>query len=454
SGSIVVDGTELTKLSRTKLAKWRAANLGYVFQTHNLVPVLTAYENIELPLLLLPMSRAERRQRVQIALEAVDLIDRAGHYPRQMSGGQEQRVGIARAIVNHPQVVVADEPTGDLDPETSQQILHLLGRLNRELGVTLLMVTHDHAAAKVAHRQFQLDRGKLIETTDAEEGMADLQSRQAAKGSLIVFQANKFCPASSHLPQDYQQQIEKMPGVAEVIPIQVFTNNCRASLDVIVFYGLPPAKVRKARDFQLMSGSWDEFETHQDAAIVGSSVASRRGIGVGDKFSIGDLTVQVAGVFTSSDPAEENYIYSHLEFLQRGKGMNLVGTVTQHEVLLQPGTDQLALCEMIDEKFRGGSVETDTRPKGVFQAKSLGDLTQLVEMSKYLGYACVAIVLALVSTTTVMSVQDRIKEHAVLQTLGFTGRTVFALVLSESVVLSVLGGALGIEAAYRFPPKR
>ncbi len=165
SGSIVVDGTDLTRLSRTKLAKWRAANLGYVFQTHNLVPVLTAYENIELPLLLLPMSRAERRQRVRIALEAVDLIDRAGHYPRQLSGGQEQRVGIARAIVNHPQVVVADEPTGDLDPETSEQILHLLGRLNRELGVTLLMVTHDREAALVAHRQFQLDHGKLVETT-------------------------------------------------------------------------------------------------------------------------------------------------------------------------------------------------------------------------------------------------------------------------------------------------
>lgn len=168
SGSILVDGTDLTRLSRTKLAKWRAANLGYVFQTHNLVPVLTAYENIELPLLLLPMSRAERRQRVAIALEAVDLIDRAGHYPRQLSGGQEQRVGIARAIVNHPLVVVADEPTGDLDPETSEQILHLLGRLNRELGVTLLMVTHDRSAALVAHRQFQLERGKLIETTNRE----------------------------------------------------------------------------------------------------------------------------------------------------------------------------------------------------------------------------------------------------------------------------------------------
>lgn len=280
-----------------------------------------------------------------------------------------------------------------------------------------------------------------------QEGMSDLQTRQAAKGSLIVFQANKFCPATSHLPQDYQQQIQKLPGVDDVIPIQVFTNNCRASLDVIVFYGLPPEKIRKARDFQLKAGNWKEFEEHQDAAVIGSAVASRRSIGIGDKFSIGDLTVQVAGIFTSSDPAEENYIYSHLEFLQRGKGMNLVGTVTQHEVLLKPGTDQLAICELIDDKFRGGSVETDTRPKGVFQAKSLGDLTQLVEMSKYLGYACVAIVLSLVSTTTVMSVQDRIKEHAVLQTLGFTGRTVFALVLSESIVLSLIGGALGITIA-------
>ncbi len=280
-----------------------------------------------------------------------------------------------------------------------------------------------------------------------QEGMADMQARQAAKGSLIVFQANKFCPATSHLPQDYQQKIQQLPGVKDVVPIQVFTNNCRASLDVIVFYGVPPDKIRTAREFQLKAGSWSEFEEHQDAAVIGSAVASRRGIGVGDKFSIGDLTVQIAGIFTSNDPAEENYIYSHLEFLQRGKGLNLVGTVTQHEVLLQPGTDQLAVCEMIDDKFRGGSVETDTRPKGVFQAKSLGDLTQLVEMSKYLGYACVAIVLSLVSTTTVMSVQDRIKEHAVLQTLGFTGRTVFALVLSESIVLSLIGGALGIALA-------
>ena len=123
SGSILVDGVDITQLSRTRLACWRVAHVGYIFQTHNLIPVLTAYENVELPLLLLPFSRAERRKRVEIALQAVELLDRANHYPRQLSGGQEQRVGIGRAIVAHPKIVVADEPTGDLDPDTSQQIL-------------------------------------------------------------------------------------------------------------------------------------------------------------------------------------------------------------------------------------------------------------------------------------------------------------------------------------------
>jgi putative ABC transport system ATP-binding protein len=163
AGTISVDGTDITKLSRTKLANWRARSIGYIFQTHNLIPVLTAYENVELPLLLLPMSRSERQKRVEIALAAVDLSDRAEHYPRQLSGGQEQRVGVARAIVAHPKVVVADEPTGNLDDDTSVQILRLLHRLNEELGVTLLMVSHDAEAAAIAGRQLKLEHGKLHE---------------------------------------------------------------------------------------------------------------------------------------------------------------------------------------------------------------------------------------------------------------------------------------------------
>lgn len=169
TGQILVDGTDITKLSRGKLADWRAAHVGYIFQTHNLIPVLTAYENVELPLLLLSMSAAERRKRVGIALAAVDLTNRADHYPRQMSGGQEQRVGVARAIVANPTIVVADEPTGSLDDNTTEQILTLLQRLNRELGMTLLMVTHDPDAASRATRQIRLERGKLVEVRHATD---------------------------------------------------------------------------------------------------------------------------------------------------------------------------------------------------------------------------------------------------------------------------------------------
>jgi putative ABC transport system ATP-binding protein len=163
SGEIIVASTDITRLSRGKLADWRAAHIGYIFQTHNLIPVLTTYENVELPLVLLPMSAAERNKRVQIALQAVDLTSRASHYPRQLSGGQEQRVGIARAIVANPTLVVADEPTGSLDDETTEQILELLVRVNQELGMTLLMVTHDADAGARAKRRIRLERGRLFE---------------------------------------------------------------------------------------------------------------------------------------------------------------------------------------------------------------------------------------------------------------------------------------------------
>lgn len=169
AGRIAIAGTDIGQLSRTQLAHWRARHVGYIFQMHNLIPVLTAYENIELPLLLLGLSGSERRRRTEIAMEAVSLTDRANHYPRQLSGGQEQRVGIARAIVANPTIVVADEPTGDLDAETSVQILELLQQLNAELGMTILMVTHDVKAAERAGRQFRLIHGKLV-TADSGIG--------------------------------------------------------------------------------------------------------------------------------------------------------------------------------------------------------------------------------------------------------------------------------------------
>lgn len=280
-----------------------------------------------------------------------------------------------------------------------------------------------------------------------QEGMTDLRRRQDSQGTLVVFQANKFCPATSHMPQDYERQIGRIGGVRDVVPIQVFTNNCRASLDVVVFYGLPPKKLREVRRFDLLDGNWSEFQRHQDAAMVGSAVARRRNLSVGDSFSIGGVTVTVAGIFSCDDLAEENYVYTGLDFLQRRNGPSRVGTVTQFEVLLEGGADATDVCERIDETFRTGSVPTATRPKSAFQAKALGDLTQLIRMANYLGYTCVGLVLILVATTTVMSVQDRVKEHAVLQTIGFSGRRVFRLVLAESILLSLAGGALGVSAA-------
>lgn len=162
TGSISVAGRELTGMSRSQLADWRAAHLGYIFQTHNLIPVLTTYENVEIPLLLLPLSRADRQKRIELALDAVGLMDRAHYYPRQLSGGQEQRVGIARAMVAGPTIIVADEPTGSLDATTSEQIQVLLKRLNQELGMTMLLVTHDAQMASMGTRRLRLDRGRFV----------------------------------------------------------------------------------------------------------------------------------------------------------------------------------------------------------------------------------------------------------------------------------------------------
>lgn len=162
AGTLRVAGADLGKLSRNQLALWRSRHVGYIFQLYNLVPVLTAYENVELPLLLLPLSRAERRKRVQVALDAVGLLDRYDHYPRQLSGGQEQRVAIARAFVSDPTLIVADEPTGDLDADTAGETLTLLRRLNEEMGKTLVMVTHDPKAASAARRLVRLEKGRLV----------------------------------------------------------------------------------------------------------------------------------------------------------------------------------------------------------------------------------------------------------------------------------------------------
>ena len=166
-GTIEVGGTNIGALSGGQLSRWRSHHIGFVFQLYNLLPVLTAARNVELPLLLTKLSKADRRKRVQVALSVVGLAERMHHYPRQLSGGQEQRVGIARAIVTDPTLLLCDEPTGDLDRKAGDEILELLQTLNTEYGKTIVMVTHDPHAADRARRTLQLDKGVLVESVTA-----------------------------------------------------------------------------------------------------------------------------------------------------------------------------------------------------------------------------------------------------------------------------------------------
>jgi putative ABC transport system ATP-binding protein len=172
AGQVIVDGKEISAYSETKLATWRAAHVGFIFQMYNLIPVLNAFDNVELPLLLTHLNKRERRQHVESALQIVGLPDRMSHFPRQLSGGQEQRVAIARAIVTDPAILVADEPTGDLDAKSAHEILDLLQQLNADYDKTIIMVTHDPKAADRARHILHLDKGVLVEQAEGTLPMA------------------------------------------------------------------------------------------------------------------------------------------------------------------------------------------------------------------------------------------------------------------------------------------
>lgn len=282
----------------------------------------------------------------------------------------------------------------------------------------------------------------------AQQGLADMTEGLQAERTLIVFQANRYCPNTSRLPEDYANIIRKeIKGVKDVIPVQAFMNNCRASLDLVLFHGVPPEKVRNARHLQLLSGNLSAFEKQTDGALVGRVLANRRGLSPGQKFTIGNLSVTVLGVFAAETPAEENLLYCHLSYLQLAKGRNGAGLVTLHEVQLHEEADPDVVSRQIDDRFRNDRVLTETKPKGVFQASVVGDLVELVGWANFLGYACLGLVLALVATTTVMAVQDRVREHAVLQAMGYSGPRVFILVLAEGILVSIVGGTTGVLAA-------
>jgi putative ABC transport system permease protein len=286
----------------------------------------------------------------------------------------------------------------------------------------------------------------LVESLSA--GLDRAMSGTDAARTLVVYRLNRYCPQTSFLPEWYGPRIAEIPGVTSVLPVKVYLNNCRASLDIVPFNGVPADKLATARKFDVLDGAYEQFVNERDAALVGRGFAERKSLSVGDQFRFGGINVKVAGIFGSAEPVEEGTVITHLEYLQRAVAVNKLGTVTQFEVKIDDASRAKEISAQIDDLFRTAPEPTDTRSRILFLERATRDLREILHFARILGAACVAVVLALVANTVLMSVQERVREFGVFRTLGFHARHVAGLVVGESLILSLVGGAVGLGLAF------
>ena len=287
----------------------------------------------------------------------------------------------------------------------------------------------------------------LLLVESLAQGLERALSGSQAARTLIVYRQNRYCPQTSFLPERYARSIEELPGVQSVLPVKVFLTNCRASLDIAAFQGAPVERLLATRDLELVSGSLQSFAAERDAALLGREFALRRGFEVGDRFRIGNIDVKVAGVFRSSQPVEEGMILTHLEYLQRAGPVDRLGSVTQFEVKVDDAARAEAIAREIDGLFATAEEPTDTRSQLAFLETATRDLREILRFGRLLALACVAVVLALVANTIVMSVQERVRELGVLRTIGWRGAHLVLLVLAEAATYALCGALLGLAAA-------
>lgn len=280
------------------------------------------------------------------------------------------------------------------------------------------------------------------------EGVHEATSASANDTTLVVYREDRFCPATSQLPQDYLRRIESVEGVVSATPMKIVVSNCRTSLDVVTFRGVPKDAflADKGDDFEVIAGSIEEWKRRTDAALLGETLANRRGLRPGMRFDAAGITAYVAGVVRSKDAQDQNVAYTALEFVQLA-GRDQLGVVTQFNVKVADASMLERVAEDIDEVFRTAQEPTSTFTEKAFIGRIADDIIELVGFARWLGIGCLAAVLALVANAIVLSVQSRVSEHAVLQTVGFSSRRVAALIVGEGVVLSVIGGLLGAAAA-------
>jgi putative ABC transport system permease protein len=266
--------------------------------------------------------------------------------------------------------------------------------------------------------------------------------------TLVVYRENRYCPFASRLPQWYEDRIAKVPGVREVVPMRIVVNNCRVGLDVVTFRGVQADKMPSvARNFTFLEGSIAAWERRGDAAILGETLARRRGFKAGDSFDAAGLTVNIAAIVRSSEPQDQNVAYVHLDFLQRSASTIQDGIVTQFNVRVDDPERLEQIAAQIDDLFRSDPEPTQTRPEKAFVARAAADIIEIVNFTQWLGWGALAAVLALVGNAVVLSVQDRIKEHAIMQTLGFRSSAIATLIVGEGVLMGLIGGIIGTVSA-------
>jgi putative ABC transport system permease protein len=279
-------------------------------------------------------------------------------------------------------------------------------------------------------------------------GVREATTATANDTTLVVYREDRYCPATSRLPQDYQRRIEDVRGVVSVIPMKIVVSNCRTSLDVVTFRGVPKDGFLRDRgdDLQVVAGSIEDWQRRTDAALLGETLANRRGLRPGMTFDAAGITAYVAGVVRSSDAQDHNVAYTSLEFVQLA-GHDELGIVTQFNVKAEQASMLDRIAGEIDTIFRTAQEPTATFSEKAFVSRIADDIIELVGFARWLGLGCLAAVLALVANSIVLGVQSRVSEHAVLQTLGFSGRLVAALIIVEGVLLALIGGAAGAAAA-------
>lgn len=280
--------------------------------------------------------------------------------------------------------------------------------------------------------------------TAVHSGVVAATTATRGDTTLVVYRQNRYCPFTSRMPESYETRISRLAGVKSVTPMMIVVNNCRAGLDVVTFRGIPSDDVADtAEHLRLSSGSIEAWQNRNDGALVSEAIASRRGLKIGDSLDVAGVTVTVSGIFDSERSQDGSAAYVHLDFLQRSAGEDRAGIVTQFLVTVTNPDELEQVARSIDEAFLHDPDPTTTTPEKAFVARAAGDLVEIVGFARLVAWGCLAGVLALVANAIVLSVRDRIKEHAVLQTLGFRSSLIGRLIVAEGALLSLLGGVAG-----------